>query len=266
MTFTTPINTNERSIDRVLGAGLPVLLVLWRRDCAPCQQLNAALNSLAATYAGKMLIAKIDAQDNPVLVRRYGVAHLPELIYVKSGAEQARAHGAASETALRTWLEHLLVGETRTQPPSGPSLPLDDRPAPAGATAGNTRNRSTSDSPLPRQPVTKANGAPIALADATFDQVVSQSDKPVLVDFWAPWCGPCRAVAPAVEQLAQEFAGRAIVAKLNVDENLRTAQRFGITGIPALYIFQHGQVVERLVGAQPISALRQALVRHVAHP
>jgi thioredoxin 1 len=103
----------------------------------------------------------------------------------------------------------------------------------------------------------------MTLTDATFDQVIGTSDTPVLVDFWAPWCGPCRAVAPTVAQLAQEFSGRALVAKLNVDENPRTAQRFGITGIPALYIFKRGQVAERLVGAQPASALRQALARHI---
>ncbi len=85
----------------------------------------------------------------------------------------------------------------------------------------------------------------------------------MLVDFWAPWCGPCRAVAPTVEQLAKEFAGQAVVAKLNVDENPRTAQRFGISSIPALYIFNRGQVVERLIGMQPPAALRQALTRHV---
>jgi len=101
------------------------------------------------------------------------------------------------------------------------------------------------------------------LTDATFDRIVGASDQPVLVDFWAPWCGPCRMVAPAVERLAHEFAGRAVVAKLNVDENPYTAQRFGISGIPALYIFKRGRVVERLVGAQPESVLRQALARHV---
>ncbi|NTU86247.1 MAG: thioredoxin [Chloroflexales bacterium] len=100
------------------------------------------------------------------------------------------------------------------------------------------------------------------LTDASFDQVVGGSATPVLVDFWAPWCGPCRTVAPAVERLAQEFAGRAVVAKLNVDEHQRAAQRFGISSIPALYIFKGGRVVERLVGAQPESALRQALARH----
>jgi thioredoxin 1 len=102
------------------------------------------------------------------------------------------------------------------------------------------------------------------VTDATFDQVVISSDLPVLVDFWAPWCGPCRVVAPTVERLAQEFAGRAVVAKLNVDENPRTSQRFSISSIPALFVFQGGQVVERLFGAQPAPALHQALARHVA--
>ena len=104
------------------------------------------------------------------------------------------------------------------------------------------------------------------VSDSNWESEVMQSDRPVLVDFWAPWCGPCRAIAPTVERLAQEFAGRAVVAKLNVDENPRTAQRFGISGIPALLVFQGSQVVERLLGAQPAPMLRQALARHVASP
>ena len=85
----------------------------------------------------------------------------------------------------------------------------------------------------------------------------------MLVDFWAPWCGPCRTIAPTVEQLATEFQGRAIVGKLNVDENGRTAQSYQIMGIPALYIFKRGQVVEQLVGVQPAQVLRERLARHV---
>jgi thioredoxin 1 len=263
MTFTTPIHTNEQSVDRVLGTGLPALLVFWRKECVPCQQLDAALNDLAASYAGKLLIAKIDAQDNPALVQRYGVTQLPELIFVESRAERARACGAASETALRSWLDSLLTGQAGVVAPSGPSIPISARSAPAGATTPNNGHGYATNGHVPSQPTREAGNVPITLTDATFDRLVGQSDKPVLVDFWAPWCGPCRAVAPTVERLAQEFAGRAVVAKLNVDENPRTAQRFGITGIPALFIFERGQVVERLVGAQPFAALRQALVRHV---
>ena len=104
---------------------------------------------------------------------------------------------------------------------------------------------------------------PLTLTDANFDQVVAGKGKPVLVDFWAAWCGPCRMVAPAVEQLAREFAGRAVVAKLNVDENPRAAQRFNIMSIPALFIFKDGQVVDRIIGAQPAPVIRERLARHV---
>jgi thioredoxin 1 len=89
------------------------------------------------------------------------------------------------------------------------------------------------------------------------------STQPVLVDFWAPWCGPCRMVAPTVEQLAREFQGRAIVGKLNVDENPRTAQQYQIMGIPALYIFKQGKVVDQMVGVQPANVLQQRLARQV---
>jgi thioredoxin 1 len=257
MAFTTPIHTNEQSIDRVLGAGVPVLLVFWGKDCAPCQQLDRVLQPLAAAYTGKLLIAKVDTQDNPVLVRRYGVHQLPELIFIKDKAELARAQGAIAEQALGAWLDRLLVGESRLTPPRGPSVPLN------GTTATYPSPQHSTNDHGPRPAAQAPGGSPITLTDATFDQVMGTSDTPVLVDFWAPWCGPCRAVAPTVERLAQEFTGRALVAKLNVDENPRTAQRFGITGIPALYIFKRGQVAERLVGAQPASALRQALARHV---
>jgi thioredoxin 1 len=256
MAFTTPLHTNEQSIERVLSAGPPVLLVFWRKQCAPCQQIEPALQQIAAGYAGKLLVAKVDVQDNPALARRHGITQLPELILVKDKSEVARAHGAASEPTLQAWLGGLLAGGPPPTPPRGPSVPLN------GTTVADPGPRHTTDGRQPG-PAQAPSGGPITLTDATFDQVVSGTDTPVLVDFWAPWCGPCRAVAPTVERLAQEFAGRALVGKLNVDQNPRTAQRFGITGIPALYIFKRGQVAERLVGAQPAIALRQALARHV---
>jgi thioredoxin 1 len=270
MTFTTPINTNEQSIDRVLGAGLPVLLIFWRKQSAPSEQIEPALQQLAAAYAGKVLLAKVDVQDNPALVRRYNVTQLPELIFLNKSAEVARAQGAAGEPDLRAWLERLLAGDSRPASPRGPSMPLSNS-TPGGSAAQQHSNghrpQANGTQPDRGGGSTRASeqspGKPVTLTDATFDQVIGQGDAPVLVDFWAPWCGPCRAVAPTVERLAQEFAGRAVVAKLNVDDNPRTAQRFGITGIPALYIFKRGQVAERLVGAQPAPALRQALARHV---
>jgi len=255
MTFDTPIHTSEQSIDRVLRAGRPVLLFFERSGCAPCAQLNPALDRLAAAYAGKALIAKVDTRDNPALAQRYGIARLPGLVFVKDGATIAQTSGALPETALRDWLEHLVAGGPPPALPPGPSVPLDE-----GAPATSAPGQRPTDHGPTRAP---EPGVPILVTDATFDQLVSRSELPVLVDFWAPWCGPCRVIAPVVERLGQEFAGRAVVAKLNVDENPHTAQRFGISSIPALFIFKRGQAVEQLFGTQPAATLRQALARHV---
>ncbi|MBX9771153.1 MAG: thioredoxin [Candidatus Obscuribacterales bacterium] len=99
--------------------------------------------------------------------------------------------------------------------------------------------------------------------DNDFENEVLKDPLPVLVDFWAPWCGPCKAVAPVVEDLAKEFDGRLKVVKLNTDENPKTAQAYTIRGIPSLYLFKSGQVVEQIVGAVPKSTLATAINKHV---
>jgi thioredoxin 1 len=105
--------------------------------------------------------------------------------------------------------------------------------------------------------------AVVNVTDTTFDQEVLKAEVPVLVDFWAPWCGPCKAVAPVVEDLSKEYDGRLKVVKLNTDENPKTAQAYTIRGIPSLYLFKNGQVVEQVVGAVPKSTLATAINKHV---
>lgn len=100
---------------------------------------------------------------------------------------------------------------------------------------------------------------PLHLTDATFEKKVLESDLPVLVDFWAPWCGPCRMVAPVIKELAAEFDGRMVVAKLDTDENSETAIKYGIMSIPSMIIFKDGQEAERMIGARPKQALAEAL-------
>ena len=100
---------------------------------------------------------------------------------------------------------------------------------------------------------------PIALDDATFARTVETADVPICVDFYADWCGPCKAMAPAVDQLAAKFQGRALVAKLNTDHSPATAQRFDIRGIPTSIVFEHGMQQRRQSGAMPLAALEKLM-------
>ena len=102
------------------------------------------------------------------------------------------------------------------------------------------------------------------VTDATFEQEVLKSTLPVLLDFWAPWCGPCRAVAPVVEEIANEYSGKLKVLKINTDENPKTAQSYRISGIPSLIIFKNGQPVEQVVGAVPKTTLSSAVTKHLS--
>ncbi|PIR92554.1 thioredoxin [Candidatus Falkowbacteria bacterium CG10_big_fil_rev_8_21_14_0_10_44_15] len=102
----------------------------------------------------------------------------------------------------------------------------------------------------------------IILTDASFEQEVLQAKEPVLVDFWAPWCGPCRIQGPIVEELARELSGKAKVAKLNVDENQGTAEKYGVMSIPTIIIFKNGQIVEQLIGVQNKETLADKLASH----
>ena len=97
------------------------------------------------------------------------------------------------------------------------------------------------------------------LTDGTFDQLVTKASQPVLVDFWAPWCGPCRMISPIIEKLGQEYQGKVKIYKLNTDDNPNTAAQYRVQAIPTLLFFKSGELVEQLVGVQPEKEIRQKL-------
>lgn len=105
--------------------------------------------------------------------------------------------------------------------------------------------------------------AAVQVTDASFKQDVLESDIPVLVDFWAPWCGPCRMVAPVVDEIAQQYDGKVKVVKLNTDENPQVASQYGIRSIPTLMIFKGGQRVDMVVGAVPKTTLANTLEKYI---
>ena len=109
-----------------------------------------------------------------------------------------------------------------------------------------------------------ASEAIVEVTDANFDQLVLKSEQPVLVDFWAAWCGPCKAIAPIVDEVAQSYNGRVKVGKMDVDKNAATPQRYGVRGIPTLLLFKDGQVKEQIVGYVARDVIEKALDKNLS--
>jgi len=101
------------------------------------------------------------------------------------------------------------------------------------------------------------------ITDTNFETEVINSDLPVLIDFWAPWCAPCRAIGPVVDELSREFTGKLKVVKMNVDDNPQVAQKYGVTSIPTLMMFKDGKLVDRVVGAMPKGELQKFIERNL---
>ena len=104
---------------------------------------------------------------------------------------------------------------------------------------------------------------PLDINDDTFEQEVLNSQEPVVVDFWAPWCGPCRKLGPLLEEISNEFSGKVKFVKINTDENLKVAQNYSISGLPSLLVFKNGKALERLVGLMPKSTIISNIEKHI---
>ena len=218
----TPITTDDRGLKKVLGQKQPAILVL--HDGTKDKPLEDTLKKAAKKADGELLVVRIDASENPNTYAKYGEPTLPALVTmtpaffgrkVKSEAEAVRP------ADIRAHIDHLLYDN-----------PL---PEPVIAAAVNDSKKAK----------------PLTVTDQTFRKDVLKSKTPVLVDFWAPWCGPCRSIAPFVEQMAEEYKGDIRVVKLNTDENQVMARRFQIQSIPTFIMFEGGQPISRMSGGNP---------------
>lgn len=238
--FDTPIHTDDNNLPKVLAQKLPVALFLTDSRQQPDRTLEDAINTIAKNNAGTVLITRVDVANNSKTHNEYGRLPTPAIVtLVKTPAGRnvkSKAVGIHPDDA-RAHVNYLLD--------KGP------QPAPKHADA----------------PKASANGdgaRPQTVTDASFQSAVLSSKVPVLVDFWADWCGPCHMIAPEVDRLAQEYAGRVKVVKLNVDENPITSNQFQVRSIPTFLLFRDGKAVERQVGANP-RALRD-LIQAAAVP
>lgn len=225
--FDTPITTDDANLRKVLSQKLPVLLYLYDSRSKADKPVDDAVQTVAKKNAGALLVARVDIASSPQTHRQYGSLPAPAVVTLAPGllGRKTRSQaGSVRPADVRAHADYL----------------LDKGPEPA------TRQQTEAAAPAAK---TGGKGAPVQISDATFRKMVLNSDRPVLVDFWAPWCGPCRMIAPALEEMASEFAGKVRIVKLNVDENPASAQQYGVQSIPTLILFKDGKPVQRQVGA-----------------
>jgi thioredoxin len=223
----TPITTDDKNLKKVLGQKQPALLILHNGSLD--KPLEDTLRKEAKRNAGDLLVVRVDVSQNRNTLRKYGEPTIPALVTltennwgrkVKSDAESIRPKD------VRDHIKHL----------------LEDKPLPEKTVNGLKRKK------------------PINVTDDTFRKEVLKSKMPVLVDFWATWCGPCLQIAPYIEKLADEYKGKIKVVKLDTDRNRIMSQRYGIQSIPTMIVFEGGQPAARISGANPMS-LRKMVER-----
>jgi thioredoxin 1 len=217
-------------MDRVLQAGLPVILVFVERSSA--ERFKPELERVAKTYAGQALVVQTSLAESPAAARRFQVNTAPAVVAVRDGQSMSKAE-QISPSDLEAHARFLLG--------KGPRPQVAEPEAPRAESGGASSTK------------------PVAVTDASFEQEVMRSTVPVVVDFWAPWCGPCRMVAPVLDKLAAEWSGRVKIAKINVDENPRIAGMYGVQAIPTMMVVKNGKIAERWAGALPEGPMRSRL-------
>ncbi len=220
------ITADDATLKKVLSDKTPAAILLLD-GIGSAKPLEDALKREAKKRGDDLLPVKVDASANPSARKQYGSPELPAIVTLQKGGLFGRKVLSSVENVrpadLRAHIAHL----------------VDGTPLPSDEPAADTSSEK------------KAKEFAIHATDKSFRKTVLKSKTPVLVDFWAEWCGPCRAVAPFVEEMAQKYKGRVKVVKLNTDQNQATAGEFGIQSIPTFMMFVDGEMIERRSGASP---------------
>lgn len=220
----------DATLDQILASKTPALLLLWNGESLR-SDLRTEFDKVVAEHGNRLKIVKINTAENPAAAERFDVEKHPVVVGWYDGTQIAR-RSRPWGTDVKAIAEQLLT-----------ALPADSNPP---------------------QKVIKSANAPVKVTDADFQELVIDSDLPVLVDFWAEWCGPCKKVAPTLQKLAAEFAGQIVIAKVNVDENPGLSQAFQIQSIPTLMFVKNKKIVGQTAGALPEATLRDTINKLIA--
>lgn len=234
MTQPTLIATDD-TLKTVYSRNLPVLLYLHDGEARHKTTTDAAYK-LAKKQGDALAVASLDVSANPITRAKYAHLALPALVILERkpfGMREKAAVGGVRPSDLRDYAAYLL-----------------------GTGADPAERAAKQPAPTPQK---KASSAALDVNEAGFKAQVLKSKTPVMVDFWAPWCAPCRQVSPVVEQLGEANKGKLRVVKVNVDENPALSRKYNVMSIPAIMIFKDGAVVESTVGAQPRHILQRMI-------
>ena len=215
--------TDSNFKDTALTAGNISLVDFWAEWCGPCKMLTPVIEQLATEFDGKVKVGKLNVDNNPQTAAQYGVRSIPTILILKDGEIVDKQVGVTSKANLAAKLEAVLATVTSATTEAAP-----EEAPPSG---------------------------PFEFTDANFSASALAGDNVSVIDFWAEWCGPCKALTPIIEELSTDFNGKATIGKLNVDNNPETAMKYGVRSIPTIIILKNGEIVDKHVGLASKAAL-----------
>ena len=215
--------TLENFEEEVVNSDVPVLIDFWAEWCMPCRMVAPIIDELAKEYEGKIKVGKINVDEENELAMKFRIMSIPTIGLFKNGKMVDKIIGARPKADFVRFIEKHLNG-------------------------GATQSEESDE---------------VEITYDNFEEEVVNSDVPVLIDFWAEWCAPCRLVAPIIDELAKEYKGKIKVGKVNVDEENELAMQFRIMSIPTIGLFKNGKMVDKIIGARPKADFVKFIEKHL---